>query len=249
MDAARRQAYLSSLGIDVWVPRAAVQAWVDDAVDTAAAEPTLVDEYEDYAPVPPVAEVRNVASSPLPAAETQPALVDAPAAKVADSAAPRFALNFLHVPGAWLVCELADAEAQDFNNAEFGLLQNILKALRLPDQLGNRAAFHWPMKIGPHDHLRNFPQGENEAGATVMRTLNARLKREPEPIILVFGATAAHLLLLTQTFDTARGKWLNWPMQKAHLLITESLNAMLQDARRKKFVWRDLQACFSIPQD
>lgn len=265
MEAARRQAYLSALGIDVWVSRTALPgalpSLMEEVLEPLEAEPEAAvnqyaDEYADYDNVPPAQDVRVSRLNPVaPAAAIQPrqSVAQAAATPETNEAAntptqnlPRFALNFCHVPGAWLVCELSQFDAPDFNNQEYGLLKNILRALQLPDQLGNRAAFNWPMKIGPNDHKRNFPQGAEEAATAVMRTLNSRLQREPEPVILVFGKTAAQFLLLTQSFADARGKLQHWPMQKAHLLITESLTDMLLDARRKKFVWRDLQAFFTV---
>lgn len=236
MEMVQRQAYLAALGIDIWVPRANLPGALPSLIEIEYEEPLVYDAPLAY--VEELANVEDVGEVATSINETEVATVNA----TQSTPGPRFALNFCHVPGAWLVCDLSQLDAPDFNQKEYILLKNILKALHLSEALGNRAVFNWPIQLGPRDHMRNFPQGKEEAKTAVMRTLNARLQREPEPFILVFGKIAADYLLPFAQFEDVRGKVQHWSMQKVHLIVTESLTDMLQQPSRKKAVWHDLQA-------
>ncbi len=256
MEMAQRQAYLAALGIDIWVSRANLPGALPSLSEFEYEEPLVYAEELAYTeemgePASQLeSRVKDQAPSNLLQNNDEPeiATVNAPQTVqgTATAQGPRFALNFCHVPGAWLVCDLSQLDAPDFNQKEYILLKNILKALHLSEEVGNRAVFNWPIQLGPRDHLRNFPQGKEEAKTAVMRTLNARLQREPEALILVFGKVATDYLLPIAQFEDVRGKVQHWPMQKAHLIATESLTDMLQQPSRKKVVWRDLQAYFSL---
>ncbi|HET8704915.1 MAG TPA: hypothetical protein VFM46_01330, partial [Pseudomonadales bacterium] len=89
MDAARRQAYLSTLGIDIWVSRAALAETqphlIESEPEEAYAPPPDeydVASYEEYVEGPSARDVRPSRSNPIPPAPAVAPRSEQPAAPV-----------------------------------------------------------------------------------------------------------------------------------------------------------------------
>ena len=250
----QRLQYLSSLGIDTYVPRrvlanAAVspllvpfepvedlalieEQAVEDAPEAQAAPVTI--EHAEVTEVEPIAEDAALLEEELP---ENPVTKLTPAPTRA-KAPLRFTLSLWEIAPQLIVIDTRQTGSALPTDK---LLQNILRAVGYPlAQLPRSELIRWPI-------FKEDPQANNleEAEAMVQANINARCSKTEGISFLVMGQMAADLVLSPcepyANFEDHVGQRFEHAPWQAALIVLPSLIELLEAPLKKGLVWQALQ--------
>ncbi|MFZ5722416.1 MAG: hypothetical protein ACOY33_02025 [Pseudomonadota bacterium] len=213
MQETSRRRYLALLGIDLWLPRDAVDA----VAEAPSAEPPVVPSPAVAAPPPPAAEAVPAAPEPVPAATPPPAA----AAAVAGDVGP-LGCSLLALPdGLLVIAAYVTPQAPGLSGPEHALLASIAAALAPGARLPAPDEFRWPP---PGVRLPAVARPGAGADALIGLLAEQRRRRNLRDLLLLGESLAA-------------------PVQEAavrlglNAVVAPSLSAMLADPARKRACW------------
>ena len=252
MNELQRQAYMSAMGVDCYIPRRQLPGALPSqlckipASSLAVAADALISTADTAAVSIPVAVA--IVSPPSSSASAAQALftenspvalnkVAATSAKlvsrtaVAKQAVPHFSLSVVRGDN---ILILDDGLADTINPSEYlQLMSNMLHALGAGKQKLSLDPFLWPVVKNSQ-----VDQSETAAREALLAFLSKQLERLNISYIVVLGDTASHYV--TEQVLPA-GEWITHPQLSVQLIRSQSASRMLIEPLIKKLVWQQLQ--------
>jgi hypothetical protein len=262
----RRQYYLSTLGVESYVPRRVLSGAAPSQLLAAELlQPHILDEPNETA-VPAVvaaatvfdvAPVSSINSITTPAAVFEAPVVESQVEtsvsqfvsveKIEDSK-PQTITFLLSI---WRVgdCLIVDSRQPGTALPTDKLLQNMLRAVGYPvAQLPALETIRWPLFVNKSISSDPMANDAAQAAAMVQAYISAQQAKSPIQYLLLMGEDAVRYALNTDAlWDELAGTLLTESSLGMQVLITPSLFTMLQAPLQKVIAWRALKQIITSP--
>jgi hypothetical protein len=243
----QRQAYLGAMGVDVYYPRlqlvgAKPSLQCEMPVLPEVTAPSVVKSAQDD--TSRVERLTSV-SELLDIAVKHDSVVEPKAATATTTAPPEqtpsFNLSVTVIQGSLLVvddCDPGQLHSRDYQV----LLQNIVNALGLGQQVINSQSFQWPEAMkGHNDH------SPAAAGQALQAYLARQLELGETRYLLIMGDAARRFAVNTELADGVLAP--HDGDQAVQQLLTLSACRMLSEPELKRDLWQQLQSLYRAIND